>query len=280
MKAAPGTAVVWWHPVVGVVAFTVITLSHYTEILADVPFVSYISTTVFGLSRHAFERLLYILWVAYVAWFLGYRWGVVALAMALAAMVPRAIWLSPLPKDAVFETITATITGGLILVMVYTVRRGRMDREALVSAISLLKESEAEYRELFENASDAIWVHDLEGKVIQANRATERLTGYRVTEIVGKNVRSFLSPDGCTLAQEIERKLLAGETIKPKYEQRMYRKDGSEAIVELTTRLITKGGTPFAFQNIARDVTEERKLRDSLRSYLQSVLEAQEAERK
>jgi len=39
-----------------------------------------------------------------------------------------------------------------------------------------LRESEMSYRELFDGALDAIWVHDLEGNILKANRATEKLT--------------------------------------------------------------------------------------------------------
>ena len=42
-----------------------------------------------------------------------------------------------------------------------------------------LRQSEERYRELFENARDAIYVHDLEGNYISINRAAERLSGFR-----------------------------------------------------------------------------------------------------
>ena len=42
-----------------------------------------------------------------------------------------------------------------------------------------LSESEDRYRELFENASDLVYAHDLEGRYISVNRAVEQITGYR-----------------------------------------------------------------------------------------------------
>lgn len=42
-----------------------------------------------------------------------------------------------------------------------------------------LRESEERYRELFENARDAIYVHDLKGRYTRVNRAAETLSGYR-----------------------------------------------------------------------------------------------------
>ena len=54
--------------------------------------------------------------------------------------------------------------------------------------------TEQNYRYLFENASDAMWVHDLEGNFIVANnKASEKLTGYPVEELIGLNVRTFLT---------------------------------------------------------------------------------------
>src|SRR4029077_20574898 len=58
-----------------------------------------------------------------------------------------------------------------------------------------LRESEESYRDLFENAQDAIYVHDLKGKYISANRAAEKLCGYKRDEIVGKNIIEFMAPE-------------------------------------------------------------------------------------
>ncbi|MFC2058670.1 PAS domain S-box protein [Chloroflexota bacterium] len=143
-----------------------------------------------------------------------------------------------------------------------------------------LKRSEANYRDLFQNASDAIWVHDLEGRMIEANNACEKLTGYTLEELSARKAADFLAPDALDLAKEVRTKLLKGETIDQRYEQRIIRKDGTAAIIELATRLVTTDGKPVAFQNIARDVTEGRRMRDNLRFYLREILKTQEEERK
>ncbi|RLC93506.1 MAG: ATPase [Chloroflexi bacterium] len=136
------------------------------------------------------------------------------------------------------------------------------------------------YRELFENASDAIWIHDMKGRVIAANRAAERLSGYSVDEQYDLKVSDFLDEEALARAREVRRRLLRGEPVTERYEQRIRRRDGSEAIIEVATSLITVDGRPFAFQHIARDVTEARRMRDALRFYLQAILRAQEDERK
>ena len=48
----------------------------------------------------------------------------------------------------------------------------------------------------------------------------------------------------------------------------------------LTTSMVTDGEKYVAFQHIARDVTEERRLQDNLRYYLSQIVKAQEEERK
>ena len=148
------------------------------------------------------------------------------------------------------------------------------------SLTELLQLSEAKYRELFQDASDAILIHDMEGNITEANKACEKLLGYPVVELVGKKVSEFLRGDALDLARRIQNKLLNGERIEQRYEQHLERRDGSEAIIEIATRLIISNGKPVGFEHIARDVTEERKMRDNLRFYLKQVLQAQEEERK
>ncbi|OGN99713.1 MAG: hypothetical protein A2Y59_01310 [Chloroflexi bacterium RBG_13_52_14] len=146
-----------------------------------------------------------------------------------------------------------------------------------------MRSSEERYRELFENANDAIWVHDLEGDIIAANQASDKLTGYTLEELTKSgrlNVNTFLVGKELNLAKEIRRKLLADEPLVQPYEQHIIRGDGSEAILMMTTNLVTEGGKPVAFQHIARDVTEEKRMKENLRFYLQQITRAQEEERK
>ncbi|MCX8125746.1 MAG: PAS domain S-box protein, partial [Dehalococcoidia bacterium] len=145
--------------------------------------------------------------------------------------------------------------------------------------VERLRVSEERYRQLFENAHDAIWVQDLSGRNIAANDAAARLIGYqRGSEIVGKDVREFIPPESLALAREIRDKLARGEYVEQPYEQRLIRRDGSEVILKLTTSLITTDGRPTAFQHIARDITTERRLQENMRYYVQQITEAREEE--
>jgi len=139
--------------------------------------------------------------------------------------------------------------------------------------------TEKDYRYLFENASDAMWVEDMEGNFLDGNRALEKLSGYTLEELAGKNITQFLSNESLALAKEVEHKLLMGEEFEQPYEQRFLVKGGRTRIVKMTTNPIVNGEVK-GFQNVARDITEEKQLQENMRFYVQQVTIAQEDERK
>jgi len=143
-----------------------------------------------------------------------------------------------------------------------------------------LQESEKSYRELFEVALDAIWVNDFKGNILKANKATERLTGLSSRELARSNIKAFLGENGLRLAKEISRRLLKDEGLSQPYEQHLVRRDGTEVVVMLTTSPIFSDGQLVAFQNIARDITEQKRMQENLHFYLQEITRAQEEERR
>ncbi|GAI30489.1 unnamed protein product, partial [marine sediment metagenome] len=70
-------------------------------------------------------------------------------------------------------------------------------------------------------------------------------------ELKKMNVRKFLSEESLNLTSQIRHKLLEKEPVEQPYEQRMMRKDGTEAILLLSTNLVTENGKPTGFQHIA-----------------------------
>ena len=144
-----------------------------------------------------------------------------------------------------------------------------------------LQESEKSYRELFDGALDAIWVHDLKGNILKANRATEKLTGLSGEELAKGNVKDFLSKRGLHLAREWRHRPIENDkSLGKPYKQYIIRKGGTEATVMCTTRPILSDGQLVAFQNIAWDISEQERTQENLRYYMQQVTMAQEHERK
>jgi len=417
-----------------------ITISHYREVVAQPSLFTDVLDNI-GLNRHAFERIAYLVPIIWAGFLFGWRGAVAVSVVALACMLPRAIFISSSPKDALFETSAVFAVGNLVAFGFESLRRERehrvrlaalnhissvisqslelkhilsssiasitdvmnvdvvsiflVDEEAgkltlhahrglsesfaqsvgslklgeglngmvaqtgepayikdaskgprltkkavkeegirsqiivplkskgkimgtlsvamrryrqfrpdeveLLAAIGnqigvavenarlyeqehkiaeQLRSSEERYRELFQNAREAIWVHDMDGDIVSANAAAARLTGYEMEELCRMNVKSFLSGGSLSLAKGVRAKLLKGEPVVQPYEQKLITKEGAEAILKLTTTVVGVDGKPVGFQHIARDVTQEKRMQESLRFYLGQITMAQEEERK
>ena len=264
-----------------IVLFVFLTISHFTQLLFQIPFLGEISMpATLELSRHSLERLLYLLLVLYAGWTLGIIGGAVLWLSSAVAMLLRTFLISPSFRDALLESIISLAIGALVITLMAAYHQNKRQQEKLEKTMKDVELAQQKYEELFANASDAIWIHDIEGNITLANKACEKLTGYSVSELIDKNVREFLSPEVLPLARQVRERLVRGEAMGHRYEQRLIKKDGSEAIIQLATRLIVSDGKPQAFQNLARDITEERRLQDNLQFYLRQVLQAQEEERK
>jgi PAS domain S-box-containing protein len=124
--------------------------------------------------------------------------------------------------------------------------------------------TEQDYRYLFESASDAMWVHDMDGNIVDGNKAFEELSGFASKEWAGINVAQFLSGESMDLARDVRHKLLSGEEIAQPYEQQFVRKDGVTRTVKMATNPVIINGEVRGFQHVARDITEEKSAEEML----------------
>jgi PAS domain S-box-containing protein len=139
-----------------------------------------------------------------------------------------------------------------------------------------IRESEERYRELFENANDIIYTHDLRGNFTSLNRSGERITGYSREEAAKMNVADVIAPDYLTLARE----MMAQKTsqgVSTVYEIDIITKQGKRVRLEVSTRLMLSDGKPIGVQGIGRDLTERKHSEEALRES-QAFL-AQQAQR-
>lgn len=128
-----------------------------------------------------------------------------------------------------------------------------------------MRQSEERYRELFENANDLIYTHDLQGNFTSLNKTGERITGYTREEATGMNIAQVVVPEELEKAREmITRKQT--DDVSTVYELDIISKDGRRVPLEVSTRLIYQNGVPVGVQGIARDVTERKRVEAELQS--------------
>jgi diguanylate cyclase (GGDEF)-like protein/PAS domain S-box-containing protein len=126
------------------------------------------------------------------------------------------------------------------------------------------------YRELFENASDIIFTHDFEGRILSVNRAVERVAGYTRAEALQMKLPDVVAPEHMNLAEKMIDPQVGGE-IPLNYELDFITKDSSRITLGISTRPIFRGGKAVAVQAIARDITKRKKTEAALQEANQKL---------
>ena len=117
---------------------------------------------------------------------------------------------------------------------------------------------------IFENAPDGYYISDLQGKLIEGNRAAEKITGYDREELIGKKFLSvgLLSKSQIPRAAKLLAQNLLGKDTGPD-DFTLTRKDGSLVEVEIRSHPI-KIDEKIMVLGIARDVTNRKQVEDNL----------------
>jgi PAS domain S-box-containing protein len=127
-----------------------------------------------------------------------------------------------------------------------------------------LRESEQKYRDLFENASDAIFLLDMNFNYVDANRRAQELFGFTREEFLVRNF-SDLDPTG-TLTQDaftLAARDSADSTARLSGQQQT--RQGRLLEVEISVSPVVNEGGVTGYRLIVRDVTGQRELERALR---------------
>ena len=133
----------------------------------------------------------------------------------------------------------------------------------LKQAAEIVKQSEKKYRELFENANEAIFVAQ-DDRLVLTNPMLTRLFGYSAAELTAKPFIEFIYPDDKGLVIDRHKRRLMGESLPPVYSFRVVRRDGAVRWVELSAVVIEWEGRP-ATLNFLSDITEHREAEERVK---------------
>ncbi len=125
-----------------------------------------------------------------------------------------------------------------------------------------VKESSEKFWDLFENSRDILFTMDSKGTLTAVNREAEKFSGYAKSDLIGMSVLDFLTPEGA----ETVKRMLDGEglTARRVVEFEVIKRDNSRAFIEMSARRLSKKRLPAGFQVSARDMTEQKLLREKL----------------
>ena len=138
--------------------------------------------------------------------------------------------------------------------------RKRMEEE--------LRKSEQRYQALFERSFDCVYIHDLNGKLVDANAATLKMLGYTRKEILSRDIFQILSEEQIPRAVLVLDRLIKSGYQKVPAEIKLQRKDGEYVWIESKGSIVFREGKPHSVQVIARDITERKRTEMELKRKL------------
>jgi len=131
-----------------------------------------------------------------------------------------------------------------------------------------LRESEEQYRAIFNASFDGMIIRTLEGEIVDVNPALLKMYGYEREDLVGKDFGPIISGKRVEGFREYLAEIAAGRPYRT--ESRVPRKDGSAVYIEVLGSPVTYRGKPHAL-SVVRDITE-RRTREAERAQLEAQL--------
>lgn len=133
-----------------------------------------------------------------------------------------------------------------------------------------LRESESNYRHLFEYANDSIFIIDLStSSILDANQNAARRLGYTRKELLGLKTRDIDAPIASERQKLINQQLQANGSFI--FEHALRRKDGTRILVEISSRIIEYRDQLVSL-SFVRDVTARKQAEERMR-LLESAVE-------
>ncbi len=151
----------------------------------------------------------------------------------------------------------------------------------------VLKESEEQYRYLFENNPAAIIIWNLEDfKILEINESTEKHSGYKREDLIGKSILSGGLAERSEPIFELAEKALKDKSFRETHITRIISKWGDKIYIEFVSHRIDYLGMPCIMalgNNVSERVMLEKQLEEertrAQKEMTNAVISAQEAER-
>ena len=170
-----------------------------------------------------------------------------------------------------FEVHAFRTSPGMMAAMFFDITERKIADEAI-------RESEERFKVLFEHAPDPFYINEIDGTLVDGNKAAEKLTGYKREELIGNNFVEIglLADEDIPRAISLLEMNRKGEPTGPD-EFVLTQKDGTEVYAEISTIPVNIDGKELVL-GIARDITERKKSRMKTKQLESQLRQAQKME--
>jgi PAS domain S-box-containing protein len=244
--------------------------------------------------------IFYLLPISAITWFAGGGVGaLIAVASAVAWLVADLLWAAPYSAP-VIPYWNATVRLGLFLIVVFLIWKFKSLNEHLEEEVEertaalaqeiaerrraeeALRQSEAYFRALIENALDVITILDAEGVIRYQSPSVERVLGYQPAELIGRNIVELLHPDDVpkvNVALEVVVSPNGTPGIAQVVEARLRHKDGSWRLLEAIGKALPSGLPVTGIVVNSRDITERMRAEEEAQRRLEQLEALREIDR-
>jgi PAS domain S-box-containing protein len=170
-------------------------------------------------------------------------------------------------KAGANDYLTKENMAGLCPAMERELKEAEVHRER-TRAEEALARSEIRFRLLVEQAAEAMFVHDLEGRFVDVNRRACESLGYAKEDLLGRSVADVEVGHAPGSLKDLWEEVSSGASLTLEGEHR--RKDGSTFPVEVRVGVFEGGGSPLVLA-LARDVTGRREAEARYRTLVEQI---------
>lgn len=129
-----------------------------------------------------------------------------------------------------------------------------------------LRKSEELHRAIFEYSDDCIYILDSEGKILSISPSFERITKYKISDLINQSMAEIIHPEDINLAFHMLNEVVKGGTPQRKI-IRIIDKDGGTLFGEFAATKFKLADGKVALLGIGRDITERIKNEELIKSY-------------
>ncbi len=149
-------------------------------------------------------------------------------------------------------------------IAVWQNNKGKFTTIGQLLDITDLKRAVERFRIIFELAPDAYYTTDLNGNIIELNKAAEKITGYSKDELIGKNLLKLdvhKKPQIFKASANLAQNRLGNSTGPDEFV--LQTKEGKEVVVEISTHPVYIENKTVVL-GIARDITKRKQIEEEL----------------